>query len=163
MTLDADTLDYLVKLAQLVGIPVGIVLYVINKRRERLEREYGTYNALDEKYVDYLALCMSHPDLDVGDIPRRDAKELNAEQQHREEVMFSILIAIMERAYLMYKDKSGAVRQAQLKGWDSYIRDWCGRRNFAAALPLLKQQFDADFCGYLDATVASLGATTSRR
>ncbi len=161
MVLDANTLDYLVKLAQLVGIPVGIALYVINKRRERFEREYGTYNALDEKYIDYLTLCMNHPDLDVADTPRREVKELDTEQQHRELVMFSILIAIMERAFLMYSDKSSAVRKVQWKGWDSYIRDWCGRKNFAVALPLLKQQFDEDFCAYLDEIVASVGATTS--
>jgi hypothetical protein len=161
MIIDADTLDYLVKLAQLIGIPVGIALYGINKRKERLEREYGTYNALDEKYIDYLTLCVSHPYLDVADIPHAQPKELNPEQRHLELVMFSILISILERAYLMYQDKSGGVRKAQWKGWDSYVRDWCRRKNFAAAVPLLKQQFDENFCLYLEEIVASTKANAS--
>src|SRR5712692_9201601 len=102
--LDAQYLDYSVKLTQLIGIPVGIILYVLNKRRERIEREYGTYNALDERYIDYLKLCMGHPDLDVADTPRENTGAMNADQQHRELVMFSILLSIMERAFLMYKD-----------------------------------------------------------
>jgi hypothetical protein len=158
---DADTLDYLVKLTQLVGIPVGIALYAMNKRKERLEREYGTYNALDEKYIDYLTLCISHPNLDVADIPHEPAKELDADQRRLELVMFSILVAIMERAYLMYQDKSDAVRKAQWKGWDLYIRDWSRRKNFAAAVPLLKQQFDENFCLYLDEILTSLEANAS--
>ena len=47
MVVTAATLDSLVKITQLIGIPVGIVLYGINKRRERIAREYATYDSLD--------------------------------------------------------------------------------------------------------------------
>ena len=32
----------------ILGIPAAIYEYLENKRRERLEKEYGTYDALDE-------------------------------------------------------------------------------------------------------------------
>ena len=153
MALDVNTLDILAKITQLVGIPIGIIVYALNKRRERLDREYGTYNALDEKYVDYLKLCLDNHDLDVADIPNARIGPLSPEQQHRELVMFSILIAIMERAYLMYKDKSDAVRRAQWEGWNAYIVDWCHRPNFALAAPGLSQEFDRRFCKYLQGVI----------
>jgi hypothetical protein len=63
--------------------------------------------------------------------------------------MFSILISIMERAYLMYQDKSDKIRRDQWEGWSTYISDWCRRPNFASAAPTLAQQFDKGFCEYL--------------
>jgi hypothetical protein len=154
MTFDANTLDVLAKITQLVGIPVAIFVYSRNKRTERLDREYGTYNALDEKYIDYLKLCMENADLDVADVPRPEIGQLTPDQRHRELVMFSILISIMERAYLMYEDKSDAIRRAQWEGWSTYISDWCRRPNFAQAAPALSQQFDKRFCDYLLARVS---------
>jgi hypothetical protein len=149
MTVDANTLDILVKIAQLIGIPVGIVVYGLNKRRERLDREYGTYNALDEKYVEYLKLCLDQHDLDVSDVPKEGMAPLTPEQRHRELILFSILMSIMERAYLMYQDKSDDVRHSQWEGWSAYITDWSRRPNFALAAPALSQQFDQRFYEYL--------------
>jgi len=74
---------------------------------------------------------------------------LSAEDQQRERVIFSILISIMERAYLMYSDRSFRVRQEQWDGWDGYIEEWCSRPNFAAALPNLAPGFDERFVNYL--------------
>jgi hypothetical protein len=149
MMLTAATLDYWLKVVQLIGIPVGIGVYMINKRKERIAREYGTYDALDQKYIDYLTLCLANPDLDVADVPMASGVTLTAEQSHKQMIMFSILLAIMERAYIMYKDKSGSVRQAQWSGWDAYIKDWLKRENFAAAVPILSAEFDAGFVEYL--------------
>ena len=159
--IDVTDLDTLLTLTQLIGIPIGIGLYVVNKRKERLEREYGTYDALDNKYIDYLRLCLANPDLDVADTPRRDMPGLSPEQQHRELVIFSILISIMERAYLMYEDKSGRVRRDQWAGWDAYIRDWSLRTNFTTVLPTLTQQFDGGFVKYLNSVLSSASSRVS--
>ena len=87
--------------------------------------------------------------LDVADVPKKHTAPLNPEQQHRELLMFSILISIMERAYLMYQDKSDAVRRSQWEGWSAYIVDWSRRPNFKLVAPALSQQFDRRFCEYL--------------
>lgn len=160
MTSVADILDILVKIAQLVGIPVGIVVYGLNKRRERLDREYGTYNALDEKYVEYLKLCLDNPDLDVADVPNERMGPLTPDQQHRELVMFSILLSIMERAYLMYQDKSDGIRRTQWEGWSAYVSDWSRRPNFARAAPALSQEFDRRFYEYLQGVLRTSPAAT---
>ena len=144
-----DPLDILLHWCQLIGIPVAIYVYWVNKKSERRDREYGTYNALDEHYVDYLKLCLENADLDVADTPRVSTVPLSADQRHRELIIFTILVALMERAFLMYDDKSKAIKLAQWIGWDGYIRDWCRRTNFLAALPVLASQFDSRFRQYL--------------
>jgi hypothetical protein len=150
----ADQLEYLLKVTQLIGIPVAVVIFFISKRRERLDREYGTYDALDNKYMDYLKLCLDNPDLDVADQPRQ-CPPLTADQQHREKIVFTMLVSIMERAFLMYQGKSDQIRAAQWSGWDAYIRDWSRRANFAAVFPSLRSQFDTKFVSYTEQLIGS--------
>jgi len=142
-------LETILRVFQLVGIPVAIGLYMVNKQKERRDKDYGTYDTLDDKYIDYLKLCLDYPDLDVGDTPKANVGVLSPEQQQRELVMFSILVSIMERAYLMYEDRSYRVREQQWAGWETYIEQWGRRANFKSALPQLCLGFDERFVKYL--------------
>lgn len=147
-------LETVLNLIQLVGIPIAILIYFFNKRKERRDRDYGTYDSLDDKYIDYLQLCLEYPHLDVADI-RRDkvpgnTTELSPDDKRAERIMFSVLLSIMERAYLMYKDGWYNVKEEQWNGWEGYIRDWLKRTNFKNALPDLKPGFDQRFVDYLD-------------
>lgn len=148
-------LDIAVAVVNLVGVPVAIVLFFLNKRRERLEREYGTYNSLDEKYVDYLKICVEHPNLDVFDLPMPDYKP-TPELCWQELQVFAMLIAILERAYLMYRDKSHAVRESQWVGWEAYMKDWASRQNFRDAWDKLKGQFDCGFEKYMASLLSQI-------
>ena len=47
-----ETIEMLSYLATILGIPIAIILFVNEKRQERRDREYGTYHALDEKYLE---------------------------------------------------------------------------------------------------------------
>lgn len=76
-----DILEALSFLAILLGIPVGIYQYLRAKRKEQLDREYGTYNALDEKYLEFQKICFDHPELDVFDIADSIPSVLNAQQK----------------------------------------------------------------------------------
>jgi hypothetical protein len=149
-------LDVVVAIVSLVGLPVAIVLFFLNKRRERLDREYGTYNALDEKYIEYLKLCVEHPDLDVFDLPSSSRTE-RLGPQRRELQIFAVLIAILERSFLMYRDKSRSVRAAQWSGWEAYIRDWATRPNFRRAWRRLSGEYDRSFENFMNALFKAPG------
>src|ERR1041385_6040711 len=146
-------LDVILRLSQLIGIPIAIGLYVYNKQKERREREYATYNALDDKYIDYLKLCLANPHLDVADLPKRVVGQLSNEQQHREKLVFGVLVSILERAYLMYGTESEEIKARQWKGWERYLMDWCGRANFVNYVNELPTGFDAEFVTYLKKTL----------
>jgi len=94
-------LQLISSITSIIGIPIGIYLFYDAKRKEQRDREYGTYNALDKKYIEYLKLCLQNPDLDVFDIPLKPVRKPTPEQARREEIILAILLSILERAYLM--------------------------------------------------------------
>lgn len=146
--------EILANIATLLGVPIAIWLFANEKRRERLDREYGTYDALDEKYIDYLKLCLEHPNLDVYDYTKSEIDQFlykkNQKIEKNELILFTILISIFERSFLMYKDQSTALKKEQWAGWDEYIKDYASRDNFRLAWKILGTQFDANFLHYMD-------------
>jgi hypothetical protein len=124
------------------------------KRKERVEREYGTYDALDEKYIQYLTLSLQYPDLDVGEYPTV-VENLSPEQRMREIAMMSILMSILKRAYIMYSDKSNKKKEEEWTGWDEYIHGWYTRDSFKRNWKYVGQEFQSGFMKYISDVVAS--------
>ena len=147
----ADVATFLSNVVGMVGIPVAIYIFFNEKKKERLDREYGTYNALDDKYVEYLALCIQHPELDLYYVPiGGTAPELSEEQKVKQLALFEVLLSQMERAFLMYSGHTSDFRREQWNGWDAYIKKWVKRANFGELLSKTDgQQFDHGFIAYL--------------
>lgn len=135
--------------AVVLGVPAGLGQYYLSVRKEQQDREYGTYDALDNKFHEYQRLCFDNPDLDIHDVPLASAGPASAERQRREDIAFTILFAIFERAYLMYADQSTELKEKQWAGWDEYIRSFCQRENFRRAWRVSGSTFDADFEQYM--------------
>lgn len=154
-----DILEALSYLVVLLGVPVGLFQYFRAVKKEQLDREYGTYNALDEKFLEFQNMCLAHPDLDIFDVPDKKPGTLTAEQQKKELIAFTILFSIFERAYLMYHDQSTAIKQKQWTGWDEYIRDFCRRENFKRAWRESGATYDKDFEEYIRRFMQGGGAS----
>jgi hypothetical protein len=144
-----EMLSYLVIIG---GVPVALYQYIRSNRAERRLREKAVYDALDQRYLDYLMLCLDHPDLDVFDIPlaeERGGREAG-QQKRKEQIAYTYLLNIFERAYLMYRDQSTAFKQQQWAGWESYIRGYTGRKNFQDTMKKIGlDEFDRDFVTFL--------------
>ncbi|MCA9872611.1 MAG: hypothetical protein KC441_03130 [Anaerolineales bacterium] len=154
-------LDMLANVAAILGIPAAIFLFVNEKQKERREREYGTYDALDDKYIAYLQLCMENPELDLYDLPLAQNVELSPQQKIRQYAMFEILLSIFERAFLMYRDQSNKTKQRQWSGWDAYIHDYGRRETFRRLWQLRGTEYDVDFIAYIDLVVATCQSETA--
>jgi hypothetical protein len=141
--------DLLAKLAVILGVPAALVQYCLAKRREKRDREYGTYNALDDKYIEFQRLCLRYPYLDVFDVPDSDPAELNKMQKKEELIVYTILFSIFERAFLMYSDQSTRVKRRQWTGWEEYIAEYCSRENFRDAWAKSGTTFDTRFQQYM--------------
>lgn len=150
-----EALQMLSHAATTLGVPIAIVLFLNEKRKERREREYGTYHALDEKYLQYLELCVEHPELDLYYLPLSAPKELTPAQQIKQYALFEILVTLMERAYLMYRDQSSDIKRRQFEGWNMYMTDWSRRKNFRALWQILGHQFDTEFTSHMATAMAS--------
>jgi len=148
-----EVLDMLADIATVLGIPVAILLFANEKRKERRDREYGTYDALGKEYIDYLRLCMENPELDLYDIPLEKVSELSSEQKIRQYAMFEILVSLLERAFLMYQDQSSDIKRNQWAGWDEYVHDYANRETFRRLWQTQGVEYDLDFIKYVTAVI----------
>ena len=128
-----------------LSFPALIARYVRTTRKEARDRELGTYNALDDKYIEYLRICLQHPRLDIFDIPLQAPQSLSAEEKEQELIAFTILMSIFERAFLMYQQQNTAIKMRQWVGWQEYIVNYCARKNFKDAWIISGNTFDTSF------------------
>jgi hypothetical protein len=149
-------LEIIDKLVVILGLPIAFIQYFRTKRKEKRDREYGTYNALDEKYLEFQKLCLDHPYLNIFDIPDALPKKLDEKQAKEELILFTMLFSIFERAYLLYSDQYSDIKKKQWMGWDDYIRSFCQRDNFLKAWEISGSTFDTDFETYMETLIADV-------
>jgi hypothetical protein len=154
-------MEKLVPLATLVSVLLAVTLFFQGQHKEAIEqakaaaqdresRVRDAYTALDDKYLDYVKLCLDHPDLDVFDTPMLHPVPPTPEQHRRESMMLSTLLSILERAYLMYSTPDDAFEKKQWAAWTAYMKAWAVRTNFREEWANSRKEFDADFAAYLD-------------
>jgi hypothetical protein len=128
-----------------VGLPFAIVVFMLERRKERQADQEEIYQRLSDEYREFLKLVIDNPDLQLLRRTPGDAS-LTAEQHERRRAIFEILISLFERAYLLVYEEPMDPNTARLwSSWEDYMREWCKRDDFRAALPDLLQGEDPDF------------------
>jgi hypothetical protein len=141
--------------ATILGVPIAILLYLHEKRRERREREDATYDTLDEKWNDFLKLCMESPELGLYDYPYEGHVELSPEQKIQQFALFDVLVSVLERAFLMYRGQSNQLRQSQWEGWNGYMEQYTRHKTFRKLWKSRACQYDKSFMGYMNALMGN--------
>jgi len=132
-----------------VGLPFAIVVFMMEQRRERQNEEEELFQRLSDDYAEFLKLTLEHADLQLTH-EETDEARLTPEQLERKEVLFEILTALFERAFiLVYEDEMTRQSQRLWASWEDYMRAWCRRHDFRRRLPNLLQGEDPDFVTYL--------------
>ena len=147
-----DALELVSFLVVIAGVPVAIWQFRAATKKEQQDREQGTYDALDAKFIDFHRLCLEHPDIGIDDSPKAIGdcpKAEGPEAVVRRKAAFTILLSVFERAYLMYHGHSDDVRQKQWSGWDQYLRDYLFNAYFRREVRQLVTYWDRDFQRYL--------------
>jgi hypothetical protein len=91
---------------------------------------------------------LDNPDLQLR--TRAHVVNLSADQRERMMVLYEILIALFERAYLLaYEEDMPDKKRRRWLSWEDYMREWCGREDFRNALPALLHGEDPDFGRYI--------------
>jgi hypothetical protein len=139
----------------ILGFPIIVIRYFRATRKEAKDREYGTYNALDDKYLEFQRICLANPRLDIFDIPLTATPENTPEEKAQELVAFTFLMSVFERAYLMYQEQRPGIRIRQWLGWHEYIESYCRRENFRQAWKVSGKTFDGNFQAFMDHLIKS--------
>ena len=145
-----ELLSYVVTV---IGLPLAIVVFAVEQRKERQNEEEAVYESISDNYQEFLRIVLEHPDLHLFSMAKTPA--LTEEQQERMMVIFSMLISLFERAYmLLYEDNADPAKQRRWHSWEDYMREWCAREDFRDSLDSLLAGEDPDFCAYIRALAA---------
>ncbi|WP_019882974.1 MULTISPECIES: hypothetical protein [unclassified Methylophilus] len=146
--IDKDTWELLSYVVTVVGLPLAIVTFMLEQRKERENEDEEVYQLLADNYTDFLKLVMAHPDLQLRS--HSEPLVMTAEQEERKLVLFEILISLFERAYLLtYDPDMRGKRLRRWMSWEDYMREWCLREDFRQHLPRLLVGEDADFVAHI--------------
>lgn len=137
MTTMLPWLEALSYLVTIIGFPLAIAVFVLDRRRDRQIDEEEIYLRLSDEYADFMRLVIDNADLRLRS--PHPPPDLSEEQQERKLALFAILVSLFERAYvLVYEERMSRQQQRLWQSWQDYMHEWCQREDFRAALaPLL--------------------------
>ena len=151
-----EILEMLSYIVTIIGLPVAIITYMLEQRKERQNEEEEIFQRLSDEYREYLKLVLDNSDLHLL---RREGRQLalSEDQAERRLAIFGILISLFERAYLLvYEEKMSRHTQRMWRSWEDYMREWLRRAEFRESLPLLLEGEDVEFTRYIQKLVATL-------
>jgi len=149
MDISWELMSYVVTV---IGLPLAIVVFLFEQRKERENEEEEVYQLVSDNYQEFLRVALENPDLRL--FSNQASSSLTDEQRERQRIIFSMLISLFERAYLLlYEDKMAPKQQRRWNSWDDYVREWCRKPDFRDSLPQLLVGEDPDFVRYLRAVV----------
>jgi hypothetical protein len=154
-----DIFEFTFYMVDTFALPFAIIVYVIERRKERQADEEELYQRLSDEYMTFLKLVLDNSDLQL--LQRQAApRTLTEEQLERRFAIFGILVSIFERAYiLVYEPRMPKQTRRLWRSWEDYMREWCRNEHFRAALPELLEGEDPDF----QACIRQIATATRRR
>ncbi len=149
MMIDKDTWELLSFVVTVFALPVAIFVFVFEQRKERDNEEENVYQLLSDNYQDFLKIALEHSDLKLFSVEKTLA--LSDEQRERMLIIFSMLISLFERAYLLlYEDHMAPKQLRRWLSWEDYMLEWLHRADFRELLPTLVRGEDPEFVAYMN-------------
>ncbi len=147
MTLvDWELLSYVVTA---IGLPAAIGIFLYEQKKERDNEEEEVFQLVSDNYQDFLKIVLQNPDLRL--FSPEGTPSLNDEQRERMHIIFSMLVSLFERAYLLLFETNMSPRQLRRwLSWEDYMREWCQREDFRDRLPILLRGEDPEFVAYIE-------------
>ena len=143
-----ETWELLSYVVTVIGLPLAIGVFFYQQRKERENEEEEVFQLLSDNYQDFLKIALENPDLKL--FTQGEIGDLTPEQRERRLIVFSMLVSLFERAYLLlYEDEMAPKERRRWRSWEDYMREWCGRPDFREVLPTLLTGEDPDFAKYI--------------
>jgi hypothetical protein len=131
-----------------IALPFAVGVFLLEQRKERENEEEEAFQLLSDAYNDFLKVVLANSDLQLRTTSA--LPDPTPEQHERMLVIFDMLIALFERAYLVaHKPHMNPTELRRWNSWDDYMREWCRRDDFHNALPLMLRGEDAEFQAYI--------------
>ncbi len=149
MLLSREFWELAAAIAIALGFPFALAVFIWEQRKERQMNREELYQRLSDEYTKFMKLVLDNADLRILRAGGKSI-QLTEEQQERQLALFNILVAIFERAYLLvYEEHMEPQTRRMWQSWEDFMRDWCKRTDFRAALPELLQGEDEQFAAHI--------------
>lgn len=146
--MDLQTWELASYVVTVIGLPLAIFVFFFEQRKERDNEEEEVYQLLSDNYQDFLKVTLDNPDLRL--FAEEETPQLSEEQRERMFIIFSMLVSLFERAYLLLYEEDMSAKQARRwQSWEDYMTEWCRRADFRAMVPVLLRGEDPEFAAYL--------------
>lgn len=144
-----ETMELASYFVTVVGLPVAVLIFVWEQRKERQNEDEEIFQRLSDEYREFLKLVLDNADLHL--LRRESSRvEFTEEQKERRIAIFGILISLFERAYLLvYEEKMDKQTRRMWQSWEDYMREWVRRAEFREALPTLLEGEDDEFQAHM--------------
>jgi Zn-dependent oligopeptidase len=139
-----ELFEFLSYVATVVGIPLALMTFVYQERKERQNEQEEIYDKLMAHYADIQEKLFLYPELDL-----HLEQSPDPETQRRQYILYEMLISLFERSFILLESEKSASYQRMWNSWVDYIETWLKKPNFVRALPLLVKGEDPDFVAYI--------------
>lgn len=139
-----EFMELLSYVATVVGIPLALMTFIYQEKKERQNEQEEIYDKLMGHYTEIQEKLFEHPELDVHDRPLD-----NSEDARRQYILYQMVVSLFERSYILLASERDPAYQRMWNSWEDYIRDWIKHANFRESLPRLMEGEDKDFVMYM--------------
>jgi hypothetical protein len=152
--MNTETWELLSYVVTVIGLPLAIGVFLYEQRKERENEDEEVYQLVSDNYQDFLRIALENPDLRL--FSAEEVISLSDEQKERQLIIFTMLMSLFERAYLLIYDDNMSPKQARRwNSWEDFIMEWCRKPHFRALLPQLLSGEDPSFVRYIEKVVAT--------
>lgn len=144
-----EIMEMLSYLVTIVGLPLAIITFMFEQRKERRNEEEEIFQRLSDEYREFLKLVLDNSDLQLLR-QKGTRQDWTEEQKERRHAIFGLLVSLFERAYLLvYEDNMDNHTRRMWQSWEDYMREWVRRTDFRESLPIHLEGEDEEFTKYL--------------
>lgn len=147
ITWPQNLVDWMAMLANaslIFGIPISLLTFAWQERKERQNEQEEIYDKLMEHYARIQEKLFEYPELDDHDKPLFDP-----EAARRQLIIYEMLVSLFERAFILLSTETSPSYRRMWNSWLDYIHMWIIRPNFRAALPEMMHGEDPDFTKFM--------------
>ena len=144
-----ERMELLSYVVTVVGLPLAILTFIWEQRKERRSEQEEIYQRLSDEYREFLKLVLDNSDLHL--LRREGAPAaLTEDQQERRFAIFGLLVSLFERAYLLvYEEQMDKQTRRLWQSWEDYMREWVRRADFRDSLTIHLDGEDEEFTQYI--------------
>lgn len=157
-----EALSYLVTI---LGFPIAIIVFIVERRSSHRNQENELHRHLSEEYDNFLRLVLDNADLLLLRAPGTPPA-LSEEQLERRQIIYMMLVSLFEKAYIiLYDENMNKNARRRWMSWEDDMREWVKREDFVALLPKLllgeDDAFSRHFMGIVNSADSPAEAASS--